>query len=289
MAEKLEFGDFESRFTGWDGCEAAILPVPFDATSTWIKGADKGPAAMLAASANLEFYDIETRSEVYKRGIYTDKPLECGSCPRRMSEGVFHKISDYIDAGKFAVTIGGEHSVSIGAIEAHCKKYSDVTVVQLDAHADLRQTYHGSRYNHACVMARAAEVAPILQAGIRSMDSCELEQADSGRMFFAKDIHDNCRWIETLCSKLTKNCYITIDLDVFDIGIMPATGTPEPGGLGWWQVLKLLKAICSHSNVVGFDIVELCPVNTSKAPDFLAAKLLYKMLSYKFELKTNPQ
>jgi agmatinase len=284
MSDKQQFGDFEKELTTWDNSRVVILPVPFDATSTWIKGADKGPAALLDASYNLEFYDIETGSEVYKHGIFTDNPLEAGLCPERMSGQLRRRVNEYISAGKFAVTLGGEHSVSIGAIEAHCEKYSDVTVLQLDAHSDLRPDYHGSKYNHACVMARAAEIAPILQVGIRSMDSCELPYMNTDNVFFAKDIHDNNDWMKPLCSKLTKNVYITIDLDVFDPSIMPSTGTPEPGGMLWWQTLSLLKAVAQSANIVGFDIVELCPNEQNKAPDFLAAKLLYKLLSYKFEL-----
>lgn len=260
------------------------MPVPFDATSTWIKGADKGPAALLDASYNLEFYDIETDSEVYKRGIFTDLPLTASSDPQVMSEQVYRKVKSYIEAGKFAVTIGGEHSVSIGAIKAHCESRDDVTVVQLDAHSDLRSEYHGSKYNHACVMARAKEIAPILQVGIRSMDVCEKPNMDKENVFFAGDIYGRADWLDALCAKLTKNVYITIDLDAFDSSIMPSTGTPEPGGLDWWTVLRLLKAIAKKADIVGFDIVELCPNEQNKAPDFLAAALLYKLLTYKFEL-----
>lgn len=285
MNKKTEFGDFEQHFTTWDNSQVVILPVPFDATSTWQKGADKGPQAILDASYNLEFYDIETDSEVYLRCIHTDKPIESGDCPTKMTELVRQRITHYINSGKFAVTLGGEHSVSIGAIQAHCKLYEDVTVLQLDAHSDLRDEYHGSKYNHACVMARAAEVAPIIQAGIRSMDSCEKQAMNTENVFFAKDICHTTDWIAALCGKLTENVYITIDLDAFDSSIMPSTGTPEPGGFDWWTALKLLKAVAQTANIVGFDIVELCPNNQNKAPDFLAAKLLYKLLSYKFEIK----
>lgn len=282
--KKLEFGDFENDFTTWDNSQVVILPVPFDATSTWIKGADKGPAAILDASYNLEFYDIETDSEVYKRGIFTDEPLTTSNCPELMSSQVYQKICSYINAGKFAITLGGEHSVSIGAIQAHCERFDDVTVLQLDAHSDLRFDYHGSKYNHACVMNRAREVAPILQVGIRSMDVCEKPYMNNDNVFFAKDIYGQTDWIDALCDKLTSNVYITIDLDAFDSSIMPSTGTPEPGGLDWWTTLRLLKAVAQKANIVGFDIVELCPNENNKAPDFLAAKLLYKLLSYKYEL-----
>jgi agmatinase len=185
------------------------------------------------------------------------------------------------------VVVGGEHSVSIGPVKAQVDNNKDVTVLQLDAHCDLRDEYNGSKYNHACVMARVRELAPILQVGIRSMDSSEKQLMDKARIFFAKDIYNNRDWIDKVIQKLSDNVYITIDLDVFDPSVMPSTGTPEPGGLLWYDVLALLKAVCDKKNVVGFDVVELCPNDsnssaTGKAPDFLAAKLIYKLLSYKF-------
>jgi agmatinase len=188
----------------------------------------------------------------------------------------------YLDKGKFIIVIGGEHSVSIGSIQAHAEKYDDLTVLQLDAHTDLRDEYHDSKYNHACVMARVKEKCPIVQVGIRSMDASEKDSIDSSRTFFAKDIYNNTDWIKQVISKLTDNVYVTIDLDVFDPSIMPSTGTPEPGGLLWYDVLMLLKNISKKKNIVGFDVVELCPESHNRAPDFLAAKLIYKFLSYKF-------
>jgi agmatinase len=154
----------------------------------------------------------------------------------------------------------------------------------LDAHSDLREEYNGSKYNHACVMARIKELCPVVQVGIRSMDYSEKKSMDTSRVFFAEDIHNNTDWIKKVISKLSENVYITIDLDVFDPSIMPSTGTPEPGGLSWYDVLALLKAVAAKKNIVGFDVVELCPSEENKAPDFLAAKLIYKLLSYKFEL-----
>jgi agmatinase len=180
------------------------------------------------------------------------------------------------------VVIGGEHTVSIGPIRAQAENSRDITVLQLDAHPDLRDEYNGSRYNHACVMARVKELAPIVQVGIRSMDSCEKQFIVPDRMFFAEQMYGNNLWLEKLISKLTEKVYITIDLDIFDPSIMPSTGTPEPGGLLWYDCLAFLKKVFEKRNVVGFDIMELCPNDNNKAPDFLAAKLIYKLLSYKF-------
>jgi agmatinase len=157
-----------------------------------------------------------------------------------------------------------------------------MSVLQLDAHSDLRDEYEGSKLNHACVMARIKEVCPIVQVGIRSMDVSERPSVDPDRVFFAKDIHDTTDWVEHVIARLTGQVYVTIDLDVFDPSIMPSTGTPEPGGLLWYDVVTLLKEVCQHKTVVGFDVVELCPIENNWAADFLAAKLIYQVLSYNF-------
>ena len=279
-----QFGDFEPEHTNPDTAAISILPVPYDGSSTWIKGADKGPGGILDASYNLEFYDIETDSEVFHRGIFTESAIEGLDTPEEVAEAVRQRATAMLDKGKFPVIIGGEHSVSIGAFEAMAGHYDNLTILQLDAHADLRDEYNGSRYNHACVMARAKEHAPIVQVGVRSMDISEKANMETDRVFFAGDIchHQGREWIERVVSLLTENVYLTIDLDVFDPSIMPATGTPEPGGLEWYDVIALIKAVCKHRNLTGFDIVELCPRENLWSCDFLAAKLLYKTLTYKF-------
>jgi agmatinase len=284
MKEAINFGFLPKEHSNPDNAGIVIIPVAYDGTSTWLKGADKGPAAIIEASANMELYDIETDSEVYKKGIFTEETIGGEISTAEMIEIVTQTTKYYLERGKFTVVIGGEHSVSIGPIKAHAKQYENLTILQLDAHSDLREEYNGSKYNHACVMARVKELCPVVQVGIRSMDYSEKESMDSSRTFFAKDIYDNTDWIKKVISKLSDNVYITIDLDVFDPSIMPSTGTPEPGGLFWYDVLALLKAVAGKKNIVGFDVVELCPGEENKAPDFLAAKLIYKLLSYKFEL-----
>jgi agmatinase len=282
--KQKQFGDFEPQFTNPDTAAIAILPVPYDGSSTWVKGADKGPQAILDASYNLEFYDIETDSEVFRKGIFTEQAVEGLDKPEKVTEAVCQRMTAMLDEDKFPVILGGEHSVSIGAFEAMANRYDNLTVLQLDAHADLRNKYEGSTHNHACVMARAMEYAPIVQVGIRSMDISEKKNMNPERVFFARDIchYQSLEWIERVVSLLTENVYLTIDLDVFDPSAMPATGTPEPGGLGWYDVIALIRAVCSRRNLVGFDIVELCPREHLWASDFLAAKLLYKALTYKF-------
>jgi agmatinase len=284
----LVFGDFDDKFRNRDTAKFVLLPVPYDATSTYVKGSRHGPAAILDASYQLENYDIETGTEPYKAGIYTDKPVTEDSSPEKMVEAVHHRVGKLLTLDKFVVTIGGEHSVSIGAVKAHAEKFENLSVLQLDAHSDLRDEYQGSKYNHACVMARVREFCLIVQVGIRSMDITEKKLMTPGRVFFAEDIYNDrspqdgqAHYINALLEKLSNNVYITIDFDVFDPSIMPSTGTPEPGGLLWYDVLALLKAVCRNKNVVGFDVVELCPKESNKASDFTAAKLIYKMLAYK--------
>ena len=256
-----------------------ILPIPFDKTSTWIKGADKGPEAIIEASRYLEFYDIETDSEVFKKGIFTVKPIRAASSSALIKK-TDSAVSRYLKDNRLVVTLGGEHSVSIGVIKAYAKHYKDLSILHLDAHADSRDSYEGSRYNHACVIARIRDFTQnIVSVGIRSMDVSERSNVNKKKMFFAHEIHDSDKWMQNAVRSLSGSVYITIDLDVFDPGIMPSTGTPEPGGLGWYQVMKLLFAVSKTKRIVGFDVVELCP-SSSKAPDFLAAKLIYALLSY---------
>jgi agmatinase len=282
MGQTANFGDLPEEFSTLENARIVIIPVPYDYTSTWIKGADLGPEAIIEASAHMELYDIETDSEVYKKGIFTAESLDGQELSEDMVERVAKQVQQYSQDNKFVVVLGGEHSVSIGSVRAHIENNTEMTVLQLDAHSDLRDEYEGSKYNHACAMARISELCQIVQVGIRSMDSSEKNALDTNRVIFAGEISSNKNWIEKVLSNLSQNVYVTIDLDVFDPSIMPSTGTPEPGGLLWYDVLELMRTVFENRNVVGFDIVELCPDERNKAPDFLAAKLIYKMLSYKF-------
>ena len=279
------YGNFPETFTQYDNSKIVILPVPYDGTSTWGKGADKGPEALLDASHYLENYDIETNSEPYNLGIHVTSPVTESLSPDAMVAAVKTRVSELIRDSKMVAMIGGEHSVTIGSVQAHCEHYPNMSVIQLDAHGDLQEVYHDSKYNHGCVMARVKEVCPFVQVGIRSMDVAEEKNMSRERVFFAENIYDHDRWINKAVSLLSDNVYITIDLDVFELGSMVSTGTPEPGGLGWYQILHLLKKIVNKKNVVGFDIVELCPKEFYRAPDFLAAKLLYKILAYIYTKK----
>ncbi len=280
------FGGLPPEQSSLDNSRVVVLPVPYDLTSTWMKGADKGPQAIIKASQTVELYDIETDSQVHLHGIYTDKPAVKGdAAPEKMVETVRGKVAAHLANNKFVVLVGGEHSVSIGAIQAHARRFPGMSVLQLDAHSDLRDEYEGSRYNHACVMARAREFCPITQVGIRSMDLSEKPSMAPGQVFFAENIQGRTGWIDEVVARLTDQVYITIDLDVFDPSVMPSTGTPEPGGLLWYEVLDLMRAVCRQKTVVGLDVVEMCPVKGNWAPEFLAAKLIFKILTYKLGVR----
>jgi N1-aminopropylagmatine ureohydrolase len=284
----IVYGDLPEEFSDRNQSAVVIVPVPYDETSTWGKGADKGPEALLEASTNMELYDIETGTEVYKMGIYTDVPVSIPGRPELMINAVDKRINTWLKVNKFVVAVGGEHSVTIGSVKAHLKKNPDLSVLQLDAHTDLRPEYLGSKYNHACTMSRIKELCPITQVGIRSMDIIETEFLQPDHVFFMEEINSSHDWIERVIKTLNDKVYLTIDLDVFDPSIMPSTGTPEPGGMTWYNVLELIRKITEQKNLVGFDIVELCPGLINKAPNFLAAKLLYKVLTYKFLETLNP-
>ncbi|PWG06297.1 agmatinase [Polaribacter aquimarinus] len=259
-----------------------IIPVPYDGTSTWQKGADKGPQAFLDASENMELYDIETDSEVYKEGVFLAEAVTENASPEAMVEAVHQETKKYINRNKFVTVFGGEHSVSIGAIRAFNECFNNLSVLHIDAHADLRKEYGGSTCNHACAVYEANQTTNLVQVGIRSMDISEKRTMNSDKVFFAHDMAINEYWMDDVVDQLTDNVFITFDLDALDPSIMPSTGTPEPGGLLYYETLEFLKKVFEEKNVVGFDMVELCPNENEKSSDFLAAKLYYKMLSYKF-------
>lgn len=297
MNDKLPIGQghgIAGRFAGMPdeyGLEASseivILPVPFDKTTTYQKGTDKGPEALIEASRNLELYDIETGSEVYKKGIFTDRPILAETSEETL-EAAYMRTKELLGRGKFVATIGGEHSISYAPIRAHAEHYGQLTVLQFDAHADLQNAYENNPWSHASAMARVKEipnVTKIVSVGIRSMSAEELVNLDRPNTFFAHELDINGLWIDQVLEKLTGPVYITFDLDVFDSSIMPSTGTPEPGGMNWNQVMALLKSVAKENTILGFDVVELCPNPYNLAPDFLAAKLIYKLLSYKFYSK----
>ena len=264
-----------------ENSKVMLVTVPYDGTSTWGKGADKGPELFLDASENMELYDIETATEPYLEGVYLAGEVTEDSSPEAMTEAVYQKTKEMLQyEDKLFTLFGGEHSVSIGSIRAVGEKYENLTVLQLDAHTDLRPEFHGSTSNHACAVFEANQKHNLVQVGIRSCDVEEMQYVPKGQCFWAHEIAENPNWIEDVLSKVPGNVYITIDLDAFDPSIAPSTGTPEPGGLAWYPTLKLLKKVFEKCNVVAFDIVELMDSANPKPTAFLAAKLYYKMLAY---------
>lgn len=264
-----------------ENSKVMLVTVPYDGTSTWGKGADKGPELFLDASENMELYDIETATEPYLEGVYLAGEVTEDSSPEAMTEAVYQKTKEMLQyEDKLFTLFGGEHSVSIGSIRAVGEKYENLTVLQLDAHTDLRPEFHGSTSNHACAVFEANQKHNLVQVGIRSCDVEEMQYVPKGQCFWTHEIAENPNWIEDVLSKVSGNVYITIDLDAFDPSIAPSTGTPEPGGLAWYPTLKLLKKVFEKCNVVAFDIVELMDSANPKPTAFLAAKLYYKMLAY---------
>lgn len=281
MSNKTYAG-IPEEFAKLDSSKIVLIPVPYDGTTTWQKGSDKGPEAFLNASENMEVYDIETRTEVYKQGVFLTEAVTENGSPEAMVDAVHQTVKKYIKKNKFVTVVGGEHSVSIGNIRAFHECFDNLTVLQIDAHADLRKSYNGSKCNHACAVYEASQNTNLIQVGIRSMDVIETTVMDEEKTYFAHEMATDEFWMDSAIDQMTDNVFITIDLDAFDPSIMPSTGTPEPGGLFWYETLDFLKKVFEEKNVVGFDIMELCPNPNDKSSDFLAAKLYYKMLTYKF-------
>ncbi|MDG1039713.1 MAG: agmatinase [Polaribacter sp.] len=282
MKTSKTYAGIPEMYSKIEQSKIVLIPVPYDGTSTWQKGADKGPQAFLEASENMELYDIETDSEVYKEGVFLADAITENTSPETMVNAVHQTTKQYINKNKFVTIFGGEHSISIGTIRAFNECFDNLSVLHIDAHADLRKEYEGSKYNHACAVYEANQTTNLVQVGIRSMDISEKREMNLDKVFFAHDMVVNEDWMDDAIDQLTDNVFITLDLDAIDPSLLPSTGTPEPGGLFYYETLEFLKKVFSDKNVVGFDIVELCPNPTEKSSDFLAAKLYYKMLSYKF-------
>ncbi len=276
------FAGIDQKYASLEKSSILLQSIPYDGTSTWGKGANKGFLAFLEAAENMELYDIETDSEVYKNGICIVDELRDFDSPEDMYAKTYQRTKELLKLKKFTTFFGGEHSISIGIIKAFYETFEDLTILQIDAHADLRPCYGGTPFNHACALYDASKNCNLIQVGLRSMDLSEKKHMDLYKVYFAHEIRSSEMWFDDSISQMSEKVYITFDLDVFDSSMMPATGTPEPGGLDWYMVIDYLRRVFEQKNVVGFDIVELAPIEGLSAPQFLAAKLYYKMLSYKF-------
>lgn len=280
MIKKMtHFMDMDDEYLQLDSSKYVLLSVPYDGTSTFVKGSDKGPQAILDASDSLELYDVQYNCEACLAGIYTDQHNYDFSSPDSMVNSVYHRVKHYQQLGKRITMVGGEHSISVGAIKAMSEQHNDLTVLQIDAHADLRDEYHDSIFNHACVMRRAQDYARVVQVGIRNVCTEEQHNIVPENIFYAHQIHQQTEWMDQAVDRLTQKVYISIDLDGFDPSIMPATGTPLPGGLQWYPTIQFLEKVFRSKQVVGVDIVELCPQEGNYVSNVLAATLLYKMIT----------
>jgi agmatinase len=282
-------GEFEMNYGGVDLPNAAldkakfvVVPIPYDLTTSYQSGTRRGPAAIIDASSYMELYDEELHQETYLCGIHTDEPIEVDSRgPKEMTSRIREHISKILSKDKIPVVLGGEHSVSIGVVQAMEKKYPDISVLQFDAHADLRDAYQGSPFSHACAARRMWELCPLTQMGIRSMSAEDAAFIKKNKInSFPADFVYKEGWLRKVTKNLTGDVYITIDLDALDPAVMPATGTPEPGGMSWRTLLSVVKEVAKKHRIRGFDVVELSPIAGLVAPDFLASKLIYRIMGY---------
>ena len=284
----MNFGGIDPAFPTFEEATFIVVPIPYDLTSTYQSGSRRGPHAILDASGNMELYDEELYKETYLAGIYTLPFLESDARgPGEMGIAIRNAIADVLKYDKIPVILGGEHSVTFGVVQAMKEKYPGISVLQLDAHADLRNYYQCSPYSHASVGRRISEICPLVQAGIRSMSAEEASFLMEGKVktFSADFILEERNWLEKICEHVNGDVYITIDIDVLDPSIMPATGTPEPGGIYWKDILRLMREVSKRCTVRGFDVVELSPIPGMVAPDFLSAKLIYRIMGYLTEAK----
>jgi agmatinase len=283
----VSFGGIPDKYATWKSSSFVVIPFPIDLTTTYVTGTRNGPGAIIEASGHMELFDEENKIEPYRAGIFvsTEIPM-LTTGPIAMLKELEKRMKAVMRAGKFPILLGGEHSGTCGAVSALKKKYEDLTILQFDAHADLRDTYLGTQWNHACVGRRIVDSgAKLVQVGVRSISEEEdrfLRKSETVKTFYASEVRDNLADVTRgIVSSLSGNVYISIDLDVFDPGIMPAVGTPEPGGLDWFEVVDILRDVMrSDCNIVGFDIMELSPLPGIVAPDFLAAKLCYRMMGW---------
>jgi agmatinase len=274
------FLGLEGDAASWDGARVAVLPVPYDFTTSYQPGTRWGPAAIVAASRNMELWDEELGA-TYRGGVHTLPELEpTAAGPEAMARRVEQAVGWIMDGGKIPAMLGGEHSISAGAVFAAAARHKRLSVLQIDAHADMRDTYLDSPYSHACVMRRIREKVPAVSVGVRSMSEEEAQRLERHPVptWSTRQVRKLSGDWKPVLASLTDDVYVTFDLDGLDPSILPGTGTPEPGGLSWFEAVDLLKAVSERSRIVGFDVVELAPIPGQVASEFLAARLTYRLM-----------
>ena len=277
------FAGVPAPYFDFDRAKVVILPVPYDSTTEWRSGTRDGPQAIIDASRYLEIYDLELDQETYKVGIHTLPEVEAlMSGPENMIQRVYEITGGLVKKGKLVVMLGGEHSLSFAAVRAFKEAFPRLSVLQFDAHADLRDEYLGTKYGQACIMRRVSELCPIVQVGIRSLCREEKQFLEENKMipFYMSTMRVDEDLVKHIVTSLSEDVYVTIDVDVFDPSIMPAVGTPEPGGMQWQQVLDILKSLAHYKHIVGFDLMEFCPREGPISCAFMLAKLVYKFIGY---------
>ena len=278
------FFDLPAKLSNYETAAVVILPVPLDLTTSYVKGTARAPQAIFEASHQVELYDEELGFEPCQVGIAALPPLNVEKLPLEEAiEEVGRATAKIVADGKLPVIIGGEHSITPKAVAQVAKAHPNLTVLQLDAHADLREEYSGTKWSHACSMARVREICPAVQVGIRNLSKEEAQLVSQNKLpvFFAHRLKENKKWMEDVIKAIkTPEVYVTLDVDAFDSSLLPDTGTPEPGGLDWYEVVGLIRAVSLQKKIVGFDFVELTPQEGHHASDFLVAKLIYKCIGY---------
>lgn len=281
------FGGATANPPEFDAAGVVILPVPFDRTTSYVPGTRNGPREIIHASSHMELWDDELQREVHDVGIVTLPEMELPFGEMQPVVDEIRRVAGEILArDKFLIALGGEHSITPPIVAAAAARHRGLHVLQIDAHADLRDTYMGTEHNHACAMRRSLEHAPATQVGIRSLSTEEARAIPllKTTIFYDRDLRARADWIDRVVASLGDPVYLTIDVDGLDPAIMPATGTPEPGGLSWYEVTALLRAVFSARRIVACDVVELSPIPGMIAPNFLCAKLVYKLIGYRFGL-----
>ncbi|NIJ46088.1 agmatinase [Wenyingzhuangia heitensis] len=282
---KTNYASISNEYAKKETSKVVVIPVPYKGTNTWQQNSHKGPQAFLEASNYIELYDIETDSEAYKQGIFLADEVAENNSAEAMSLAVYENVKSYLKTNKFVSLIGGDHAVVIGAIKAFNEHYENLTVLQIDAHARLHKEVNGNKVNNQCAMYHASQATNLIQVGVRSMASIEKTVVDTDKTYFANELATDDYWMENAIEAMTENVVISLSLDGLDPSIMPGVDKPVPGGLFWYEILEFLKSVFTEKNVVGINLVGLSPLSTDKSSEALAAKLFYKMLSYKYELE----
>jgi agmatinase len=291
LSKKNNFLALPAKYSSYKKSKIVLLQAPLEKTVSYGKGTKAGPKEIIKASQFVEFYDEELDRELcFERGICTLGQLNFNKISHQKAlEKIYSNVKVLLEDNKFVVTLGGEHSISSAPIKAHFNKFENLSILQIDAHSDLRESYEGSKLSHASVMARVSEfTTEIVQVGIRAqcIEEAEFIKKNSIKTYYARDLRTGKHgrnWQNKVVGNLKENVYITFDVDGLDPSVISATGTPEPGGLFWDETMTLIKQIGNEKNIVGFDVVELAPNKYDEASNFNCAKLVYKILNYAFE------